>query len=76
LADQILNYKGTKLVLRPDANPPELLVDDRPAPLEVSHNRRSYFTLWIPHRTFPSLLELAKALVDMRELRSGKKTTG
>jgi len=62
--DQIVNYKGSKILLRPDANPSELYVDDKPVPLEQSHGGKSFTSLWVPFRSFPTLIDLAKEIVD------------
>lgn len=61
--DQLV-YKRSKIVLRSDADPPELYIDDKRVPLKASHGKKSFTSLWVPFRSFPTLMDLAKEIID------------
>jgi hypothetical protein len=63
LTDEETSYRGRKIIVRTDGKN-TLLIDNSEVVTRFDEEARRYFSPSLPYRTFPSLVDLAKAIID------------
>jgi hypothetical protein len=66
MAEQCIEHKGHKIVIKPDADPPEVYIDGKRVDISVSP--AGYWTPHDAYRRFDKLEDLALAVASRRVL--------